>query len=311
MPNLTEIFEQTITRPAAVKAEHEDVNNLQVATIGETAVQLYRTEPNDTCMRIFDTNTSENQTNWVKVLIHNLQRRNTTLVKCTDKFNHLSDLIQFATQPIYLPFPDLVSEVDKMRDDPTYNNTKLKFQPPKNQSTTTAINYVDNYVSHKFFLFDRVRVKRSKSTFGEFLSISLTNSNIHNVFAYLSNRYLKNEGILSSSSLVNLPTTPVEREVFVRRFFLVPEDRNPIMYATNDIMQIVNVKPYTLDVFDAQFAFIPPYNRSNEVEMVMGAVIEGFKKSKNETKMESMDSEGMLYKEYSVAIKPMVFFNIR
>ncbi|AAR28795.1 dbp [Leucania separata nucleopolyhedrovirus] len=314
MPNVMEIMEEqqaTDSSTAIVKAEQGGENNLQLATLGETAVQLYRTEPDDMNMRIFDKNSYENRPDWVKVFVHNLQRRNISVVRCTDKFNYLNECLQFVSQPNYLPFQHLAAEVEKMRSDPSYK-TKLKFTPPVKLGTTTGLSFVDNYISHKYFFFDRVRMKRLKSTFGEFLSVTLTNGSIyHNVFGYMSKLYHKcNEGLLTPSSIVNLPIADTEREMFVRRFFWVPQERNPLLYAANDILDIVNVQPYTLDAFNQQFAFLAPHNRSNEAEMIMGGLIEGFKQSKNETKMQTMELEGTLYKEYTVAIKPMVFFNL-
>nr|BAA24256.1 ORF25 [Leucania separata nucleopolyhedrovirus] len=313
MPNVMEIMEEqqaTDSSTAIVKAEQGGENNLQLATLGETAVQLYRTEPDDMNMRIFDKNSYENRPDWVKVFVHNLQRRNISVVRCTDKFNYLNECLQFVSQPNYLPFQHLGREVEEVPNR-FFDQDELKLRRPSNWHHHRPQFRRQLYFA-QVLLFDRVRMKRLKSTFGESLSVTLTNGSIyHNVFGYMSKLYHKcNEGLLTPSSIVNLPIADTEREMFVRRFFWCPQERNPLLYAANDILDIVNVQPYTLDAFNQQFAFLAPHNRSNEAEMIMGGLIEGFKQSKNETKMQTMELEGTLYKEYTVAIKPMVFFNL-
>lgn len=284
-----------------------DEEDMQLAKLEPQAVQPYRTDDDKPMMRYFEVE-QETSASWVSTFVYNLQNRNDSVVKCQAKFNCMRDSLAFIRQ--YRPIDDLQREFERVRSDPSYRSD-ITFVPPSGHSLTTQIGLRGDGGVHKFFFFDTARVKRLKSAYGEFMSVSWTNIGAYNaMYSELIDRYSgRKNTMLQPSVAVNVPAeTSQERVIFVRKFYNIYSEMNQRVFSEGELVHPISVVPYSLRDFNEQFALTE--SRSAEVDVIMGAVIEGYKQSKNEIKMELLHNEKCASKQYTLAIKPMIFFNI-
>jgi hypothetical protein len=79
---------------------------------------------------------------------------------------------------------------------------------------------------------------------------------------------------------------------------------------TNRLMKSVQCEPFTVKRFNDLFKFEGDSKSSDEVDMLVGIQIDGFKQGKYEIEYELVNNKKVSERSYSLAIKPMVFFHI-
>lgn len=157
-------------------------------------------------------------------------------------------------------------------------------------------------------------VHRSKSNFGQFLSITYSAIHEHNnVFGQIMDKADKTERPfphkLESSVCIHLPEKEHERRIIARQFLWVRRDNNLQIYSTGQLNGPLEVVPVTLNEFDQLFEVGKTDGASQEVPVLICGHIEGVKFGKE---IQMIDGNGRKFSEkpYSLALKPALFFII-
>lgn len=272
--------------------------------------EIVEYDESDKMLCIFKPQTETRSITWVDKFTHNLQKKNLTVLRCHTPFNKLFESLGFLNESI-----SLESWIDKLY--PQVND-KVVIEPLKPPKLTYKIGVLVKGGMFHFYFFDMVKMKRYKSVYGEFFMITWPNMHVHNkIFGNIMKNHLQEENLkLQNSVLVNLPEDNVSyanKMMFVRKFFNITQSLNEKVFSTGDLVKSVRCEPFTVDTFNDVFQFesnTDPPKPSEEVEMLMGALIEGVKISKNETQFETVTGKKLFEKSYSLSIKPMVFFRI-
>ncbi|AXU41723.1 DBP [Spodoptera eridania nucleopolyhedrovirus] len=258
---------------------------------------------------VFKTPTVTRSISWVDELRYNLQAKNLTVLRCNVAFNKLWECLAFLREA--LPLDDYI---DHFLPQVSPSIGILKPKPP-------AIVYLVGMLvkggSTPFYVFDTAKVRRCMSNFGEFLSIRWSKQYLHND-AY-ANIIIKYKGFdcdtmkLQNSACVNLPSDDcvARKTTFVRKFFDIKQEGNEKNYMTNRLMKSVQCEPFTVNRFNELFKFEADSKSSDEVDMLVGIQIDGFKQGKDEIEYDTLvNNKKVSERSYSLAIKPMVFFHI-
>ncbi|ACF05319.1 dbp [Adoxophyes orana nucleopolyhedrovirus] len=281
----------------------------------ELALDLYQEnityDPNDALIRWFNTQPEDHNITWAEKMIYNLSKgKNSSVVNCLTSFhqNQLKMSLDFVNTTY-----NFAQYENQLYPEPI---SKITVEAPKAPKLTYNVGYHVKGGAVPFYFFDTVILKRFKSTFGEFLTIKWSNINKHNkVYSNIMLKYFSEEMCrLQESCVINLPDdSNLAKIPFVRKFYDIRKCMNQTVYSTGDLIKSVVCEPFGVERFNNLFEFEYDGNEvrpSKEVEMYMGAIIEGFRQSKNEKQLENLNNKKIQEKTYSLAIKPMIFFYI-
>ncbi|ACI47498.1 DNA binding protein [Spodoptera litura nucleopolyhedrovirus II] len=257
---------------------------------------------------VFKSSLATRSMSWVDELRYNLQAKNLTVLRCSVAFNKLWECLSFLREA--LPLDDYI---DHFLPEPSPKIGILKPKPP---AVVYLVGMLVKGGSTPFYVFDTAKVRRCMSGYGEFLSIRWSKQYLHNdAYANVIIKYKDFECDtmkLQNSACVNLPNdeSVATKTAFVRKFFDIKQDGNEKNYMTNRLMKSVQCEPFTVKRFNDLFKFEGDSKSSNEVDMLVGIQIDGFKQGKYEIEYELVNNKKVSERSYSLAIKPMVFFHI-
>ncbi|QNV47844.1 DNA-binding protein [Alphabaculovirus altersperidaniae] len=314
--NVTIVEEIKTKRNKMDNDDDDDINETQLSVYNEAGGSGIDQDeddevhhPDDNKMLcVFKTPSITRTLTWIDSLRYNLQAKNLTVLRCSVAFNKLFDCLAFLRES--LPIDDYI---DLFLPEVSKEIVILKPKPP-------AIVYLVGKLmkggSTPFYLFDTAKIKRCLSNYGEFLSISWSRQYLHNeAYANVIMKYKDFECDsmkLQTAACVNLPGDEAvsKKTTFVRKFFDIKQENNERNYMTGRLVKSVQCEPFTVKRFNDLFKFEADSKSSDEVEMLVGIQIDGFKQSKDEIEFETVNNKKVSERSYSLAIKPMVFFNI-
>ncbi|AKR17285.1 DBP [Urbanus proteus nucleopolyhedrovirus] len=285
------------------EVEHVEADTQLVVKNAQPAATVSFNEDDLLCN--FDSPSDNQILSWFDKITFNLRRNNHSVMCCYTPFNKLFECLSFSSQCVSLhkSFNLLYPNV----------SDEIVIEPPKNHLKTTyniGMHITGGYLN--FYFYDWVKVRRCKSVYGNFLSLSWTNISQHNkMFGHVFKQYMDIKDLkLSNNVIVNMPVDEKlnTKIMFVTKFFDITVKNNEMIYTSNDLIHSVVSTPFSVQRFDELFAFNADDKPSNEIEMLMGAIVEGIKVGKNDTMLMTVNKKMINEKSYSLAIKPMIFF---
>ncbi|AAK85599.1 SSDBP [Epiphyas postvittana nucleopolyhedrovirus] len=237
---------------------------------------------------------------WQNVLLFNLQELNFTIIN--DNYNDLQYL-----KHKFKEMKTLSSYYEWCKEELPENNISI-MEPLVGKCTYTIGRRVKGR-PNGFSIAEFGTVKRSKSNFGQFLSITWPAIHDHNeVFGNIMDKYYKYEYPLKleSSVCIHLPEKEHEREVKARQFLVVRRSNNPELYATGELNRPLEVVPMSLEEFDTLFEIGKTDGPSHEVPVLLCGCIDGVKYGK-EIQLTDVNNRKFSEKPYSLAFKPILF----
>ncbi|ABF47361.1 DNA binding protein [Clanis bilineata nucleopolyhedrovirus] len=161
----------------------------------------------------------------------------------------------------------------------------------------------------QIFFFDHVNVRRHTKDYGDFLVMKWSDVYRHmeDYSQVLSKHFKVDQVVVQDSVIINIPQDKnvAAKTAFARQFYSIKSNRNQLLYMTGQLVDKVHVEPHTPSTFDVMLS------AHEEVNMIMGAVIEGIKQSKSAVEMITLNNKKILEKTYSFSIKPVIFFHIQ
>ncbi|ANF29760.1 dbp [Catopsilia pomona nucleopolyhedrovirus] len=242
---------------------------------------------------------------WLDKMIYNLKINNSTVINC----NH-SDAKYLKSGLDYLSslysmhdwHSRLYPEIDK----------NIVIVEPMGSKTTYAIGARVKGKPSGFGFVDFGKLKRAKSNFGHFFSIQWNNIHYFNkIFGNIMEKYFKDDFPfkMEPNACIHLSEKANEREILLRKFYNITRENNMRIYATGELDRPVEVERTTMEQFDEMFEMNNADGPYQEVEVLICGVIEGVKYGK-ETQMTDINNKKYTEKPYSLAFKPILFFNI-
>ncbi|AIE47852.1 dbp [Peridroma alphabaculovirus] len=258
---------------------------------------------------VFKTPTITRELTWTDKLRYNLDAKNLTVLRCDTAFNKLFDALAFLRESMSID-----QCIDEILPKPSNDIIILK---PKSTGVVYQVGKQIKGGIMPFYFFDFVKIRRARGQFGEYLSMRWPKQYMHNEAMSSIIRAYKHWGcqIMKMQNVVysNLPGPEAytNKMSFVRKFFDIKPEHNQRVFMTGQLCKSVVCEPFTVERFDKLFKIEPEGKvPSEEVEMLVGVQIEGFKISKNDVEYATIDNSSVQDKNYSLAVKPMVFFHI-
>nr|AJR20320.1 dbp2 [Lymantria dispar multiple nucleopolyhedrovirus]AMO27545.1 DBP [Lymantria dispar multiple nucleopolyhedrovirus]AMO27718.1 DBP [Lymantria dispar multiple nucleopolyhedrovirus]AQQ80068.1 dbp2 [Lymantria dispar multiple nucleopolyhedrovirus]QDE14902.1 ssDNA binding [Lymantria dispar multiple nucleopolyhedrovirus] len=249
---------------------------------------------------------------WIDELMYNLKRGNFTVVTCDSpnknllnsllKVQHKLNIGQYMQQL----YPDVSEELAP----------KLVIRKPKPPRLVYEVGMHVHGGKLPFYFVDNVVLRRCVSDFGEFMTARWTEMNAHNsIFAQMVLRYNSWEGemiTMRDNVIIKLPN---DKAAFARMFFDIKRQTNEEVYdkGIGGSEKQVMCEMFDAERFDEMFQFNMVANEctpSDEVNMIMVAIIDGFRQGKDDIEMETVNNKKVKERWFSLAVQPVAFFNI-
>ncbi|AOT85581.1 dbp1 [Cyclophragma undans nucleopolyhedrovirus] len=246
-----------------------------------------------------------NKVTWLNKMVYNLRRNNATVINCADfDAKYVKSGLEFMSSlySMHEWHNKLYPEIDK----------NIVIVEPLGSKTTYTIGMRVKGKPSGFAFIDFGKLKRAKSNFGQFFSVQWNNIHYFNkIFGNIMEKYFKDDVPfkMEPSACIHLSDKSNEREILLRKFYNITRDNNMRIYATGELDRPVEIEPTTMDQFDEMFEMNKPDGPYQEVELLIFGVIEGVKYGK-ETQMTDINNKKYTEKPYSLAFKPVLFFNI-
>ncbi|AGR56771.1 dbp-1 [Hemileuca sp. nucleopolyhedrovirus] len=265
----------------------------------------------DMSLTFFETKVKSDNETWYDKFLNLLSNENEYYrkVKCTGLLNKLNDCFSlFYTCKNY----NYKNNLTPLK---VIDEKKTKYQTL--YTITPSFSPIANFNRWQYYFFDRVKMTRRSGKFGEYFELKwpglykLNHSYGKAMEQHLNGKVIMKDKInLKFSTKNNGVTDGAALLVFIRRFFEITRKQNEYVYLTgqlNDDTHII-ANPMTLLSFNSTFSI------NVEIEMVMGAVIEGVKETKNQMEsvkpLNSKTSTTTRASTFSLAFKPVVFLKI-
>jgi ssDNA binding protein len=256
---------------------------------------------------LFKPQTESRTITWIDKFIYNLEAQNLTVVRSKTAFNKLFECLSFLQQSL-----SIKQYYDQLYPEPNKNIIILKPTSPR---VVFKVGMLIKGGSLPFYFFDFVKLKRFTGPYGEFFTFQWRSQLLHNgIYSTIITKFKGWDEQLKMQDIVYVNVPPASsysnRMALVRKFFDIKREHNEHVYMTGQLCKSINCEPFTLDRFNDLFCQLPDQKCSNEVEMLVGAVIEGFKQSKDEIEYETVNNKKVQEKTFSLAVKPEIFFLI-
>ncbi|AVA31206.1 dbp [Oxyplax ochracea nucleopolyhedrovirus] len=245
---------------------------------------------------------------WLDRMVYNLRCNNQTILKC-----YGSDAKYLHSQLEYLfSLYNMHNWHDKLY--PEIDDKVVIVEPMGANKTTYNIGIRVKGKPTGFSFVDFGKLKRAKSSFGQFLSVQWNDIFYYNkIFGQIMQKYLKEDlpFKMESNACIHLSEKLSDKELFLKKFYNISRESNNNMYATNELIQPIEVTRTTMEQFDELFEMNKTEAQGpfQEVEVLICGVIEGVKYGK-EIQMTDINNKKYMEKPYSLAFKPVLFFII-
>ncbi|AKN81008.1 Single-stranded DNA binding protein [Lonomia obliqua multiple nucleopolyhedrovirus] len=240
---------------------------------------------------------------WLDKVVYNLRVKNTTVINYNDSYLKSG-----------LDYLSTIDNIQQWHDRlyPDIDNSIVIVEPVGIKTTYTIGSRVKGKPSG-FVFVDYGKIKRAKSVHGNFFSIQWNGIHYFNkIYSNIMEQYFKDDlpFKMESSVCLNLPEKVSEREILLRKFYNISRENNMKIYSSGELLCPVQTERVSMHQFDEMFEMNKTEGSSQEVEMLICAVVEGVKYGKIETAMRDINNKKYYEKMYSLAIKPILFFNI-
>lgn len=313
--NYEAVNDAAVERQVCKIEEYNNNNNDEIVFTdvveGCSDVQICHPD-NDAMLTVFKRVKSKQQTqSWESEFVYNMKHGNHTVVFCDSPESTLEELLMFSKNKL-----NLNNYLDHFF--PSLHNKIVVEKTPKQVMYHMGMQVKGGKLSYYFF--DTVYVKRCVSKYGEFFSLRWANMSLHNeIIAKIIIKYYKlNELIkLQDSVIIKVPKDQQaeEKNNFVKMFYQIERKNNEEVFekGIGASRKQLECQMFSVDKFNDLFDFRCENGEtkpSNEIKMYMYAIIDGFKVSKNEIEMESLENMKINEKKYSLAITPIVYFKV-
>ncbi|AKC91730.1 dbp-2 [Lambdina fiscellaria nucleopolyhedrovirus] len=250
---------------------------------------------------------------WYNELMYNFSVGNTSVVYSDSIDNNLDNQLMYLKNVLNINefsdklYPDVHKEISIMK--PTAPRVVYQM----------GMHVRGGLMS--FYFFDEASVRLVNGKHGVFMKVRWSQISQHNqIMAKLIGMYNSWENDLikmQEDIIINLPDEEnvASRKEFVKMFYSISAAKNKRVFARGIKNSKIPVEcdMFTYEQFFSMFelrkekAEIRP---SDEIKMIMGAVIEGFKVSKNEMELETVHNVKIKEHQFSISIKPICFFYV-
>ncbi|AJD09268.1 ssDNA binding protein [Condylorrhiza vestigialis mutiple nucleopolyhedrovirus] len=298
------------TKRAHANNDHEE--NVELAIQQETQLLPYNNSgftmevKKNGKLRVFTPNNNmelqQQQMSWQNLVLFNLQELNFTVI---NSYHGDLQFLQHKFKQLQLMY----TYYEWRKEKPNQQNNISIMEPSIGKCTYTIGRRVTGRPKG-FVIAEFGSVKRAKSNFGQFLSITWhAIYDINEVFGNIMDKYFKYEYPLNLESTVctHLPEKDLEREVIARQFLWVRRDNNPELYTTGQLNQPLEVVPMTLNEFDYLFEMGKTDGPSQEVPVLVCGYVNGVKYGKEIQLTDVNNNRKFSEKPYSLAFKPVLF----
>ncbi|QED40549.1 DBP [Chrysodeixis includens nucleopolyhedrovirus] len=283
-------------------------NNMELVTFNETPDEYEQQE--DKQLRRF--RKRKYGLGWLSSFIYNLKNNEHSVVECIN--NPASKL---ETQLI---FTSTCLDIDECGDrmfvqDSPYIATKA---PAPNRSVTTVGQYLKGGLK-LFYFFDIVSMRRGSGKFGEFIMLKWKNMQKHlDYYAKVVSHKYKTEGaVINNTSFINVPAEGTSQKIaFVKKFYEISFNNNRMVFSTDEINKVISCEEMSVERFN-ELLYLGKattdgvgHISDTECNFLMGAIIEGYKASKNENLYTTLDGKNNSDFSFSLAVVPQVLFYI-
>jgi ssDNA binding protein len=240
---------------------------------------------------------------WLDKLVFNLRVKNGTVFECGNDSYLKSGLdFLFSLNNLHEWHTKMYPDIDK----------NIVTMEPSGQKTTYTIGPRVKGKPSGFGFADFGKLKRAKSAHGQFFSIQWNNIHYFNkIYGKIMEKYFRDdfEFKMEPSVCLHFSELPTAREILLRKFHNISRANNTRIYATGELDRPVKTERMTPEQFHELFEMDKTDGPFQEVEMLICGIIEGVKYGK-EIQMTDMDNRKYTDKPYSLAFKPILFFNI-
>ncbi|UOQ18822.1 DBP [Olene mendosa nucleopolyhedrovirus] len=289
-----------------------------------TAVEVYvpsvkitmRRPSYDDRLCVFRTNNeaaaAQSSTTWLDELLYNLKHGNFTVVDCDSpnknlfnsllKVQHKLNIAQYV-QNLY---PEVSEELAP----------KLVIKKPKPPRLVYEVGMHVRGGKLPFYFVDNVVLRRCNSDYGEFITARWTDMNVHNcIFAQMVLKYNSWDGEMITMRDNVVVKLPKDKTAFAKMFFDIKRQTNAEVFekGIGGSERQVRCEMFDADRFETVFPFNVTANEispSEEVNMIMVAIIDGFRQGKDDIEMETVNNKKVKERWFSLAVQPVVFFNV-
>lgn len=239
---------------------------------------------------------------WLDKLVFNLRVKNGTIFECNDSYLKSGLDFLFSMSNLHEWHSKLYPEIDK----------SIVTMEPTGQKTTYTIGCRVKGKPSGFGFVDFGKIKRAKSAHGQFFSIQWNNIHYFNkIYGNIMEKYFRDdfEFKMEPSVCIHFSELPSAREILLRKFHNITRANNMRIYASGELDRPVQTERTTMEQFHELFELDKTDGPYQEIEMLICGVIEGVKYGK-EIQMTDMNNRKYTEKPYSLAFKPILFFNI-
>lgn len=246
------------------------------------------------------------------------QRRYITWV---DKFIENVDKIRIENRDLYTAAIseslEFLNKHDRLTEEAMLRPKAVaEFNERLNDRVTVGVRKDWRTIRH-YYLFDKARVRLVQGPFGEFLSIKF--NKMDRIIEFFCNMVAPKLGsiVLRDASITtNVPASGAvaSRLAYLRKFFKISRAANQSLYATGQINGKIVADAWSGDQFDTLLRLEAggnsQYRCSQEIELIVGVVVEGVRISKKKSALETVYNKPLEEETFSLIVKPAVFFSI-
>ncbi|QEI03648.1 DBP [Rachiplusia nu nucleopolyhedrovirus] len=250
---------------------------------------------------------------WLEGFIYNLKKNELSVVEC---INNPANKIQ--TQLIFVT---TCLDIDEHGDKMFYKGSPhIATKAPSNNRTVTTVGQYLKGGLKLFYFFDVVSMRRGKGMYGEYIMMKWKNMQKHldHYATVVSHKFNCEGAVLNNTAFLSVPAdeTPA-KAAFVKKFYEIRFTNNRLVFSTDDVVKTISCEEMSVDRFN-ELLFLGEdttekktgHISDTECLFLMGAIIEGFKSSKNESLYSTLDGKNNSDFTYSLAIVPQVLFYI-
>ncbi|AKN80623.1 Single-stranded DNA binding protein [Perigonia lusca single nucleopolyhedrovirus] len=234
----------------------------------------------------------------------NMLRDNYTAIYCDSPCNQLDVLLKSLRNKLNLYSSQWANVLMNM-------DAKIVIEQAKPPKVVHQVGYHVRGGKLPFYFFDTVYLKKYSGKFGEFFTARWSNITLHcDLFSKILMRYQSwEEDELMTMQENVVIKVPADKRQFVKMFYEIRQEDNQEVYEKGLIKanKPMLSQMFTVAQFEKMFELLESDGPSEEVQMYMFAVVDGFKEGKVEMEMETVNNKKIKEKKWSLAITPVVF----
>lgn len=257
---------------------------------------------NDDNLIIFDKN-NRHQTKplqWTSLLINKLNYKENVknAIVCNTFLNKLADELTNVSKTNYESIMNS-----------SLTASMLSVTPPSTLRKLYNVKKGTGKTAKQLYFFDKVNIVRNTNNWTEYLTMSWSGLHrINDLCAKALEAHLKRPVTIQNVIYLNVSNLndkePVNKILFVRKFFNITRANNESIYSTGRLNKTIVAEMCDVNQFEQLFV------KGKSVQVIVGAKIDGILEGKRAQPIETVHNKIVNECTFSLAIKPIVFFNI-